>query len=319
VQSHEIVDPAQPRRRAIEALIARWLGSRSMAPMGFLVRVHLFDFAEERRIFVAETAAGLCGLLGLIPVYARDGWFLEDLLRAPDAPNGTSELLIDRAMRETAADGCEYVTLGLAPLAGDVAGWLRAARKFGRHLYDFSGLRAFKAKFLPRRWAPIYLSFPAGGSSYIALYDSLAAFARGGVLRFGISTLLRGPDVVLRAMLLALLPWTVALAALDADHFFPAASVKWAWVGLDIGLIAALAVLIRRFRARLARALTFVIAADALLTLVEALLFNLPRAHGYAELAALAVAVAAPALAAIMLENARRRRTSGTQNPLAAY
>jgi len=319
VQAHEIVDPEQPRRRAIEALIARWLGSRSMAPMGFLVRVHLFDFAEERRIFVAETDAGLCGLLGLIPVYARDGWFLEDLLRAPEAPNGTSELLIDRALRETAADGCEYVTLGLAPLAGDVAGWLRTARKLGGHLYDFSGLRTFKAKFVPYRWAPIYLSFPAGRSSYLAIYDSLAAFAQGGVLRFGIATLLRGPDVVLRALLLALLPWTLALASLDAAHFFPAAAVKWAWVGLDVALIAALAWLNRRFRPGLARLLTYVIAGDALLSLVEALFFNLPRAHGGVELSALAVAVLAPALAAIVLENARRRRASGTRNPPAPY
>jgi phosphatidylglycerol lysyltransferase len=310
VQAHEVAHPEQPRRRAIEDLIARWSSSRSMAPMAFLVRVHLFDFAEERRIFVAETEAGLCGLLGLIPVYARDGWFLEDLLRAPDAPNGTTELLIDRAMRETAADGCEYVALGLSPLAGDVDGWLRAARKLGRSLYDFSGLRAFKAKFLPRQWAAIYLSFPVGNSSYLAIYDTLAAFAQGRVLRFGIATLLRGPDVVLRALMLALLPWTFALASLDAARYFPAAWVKWAWVGLDVGLLAALYALTRHFRRALGLVLTYVIAADAVVTCVEALLFNLPRAQGYMEHVALVIAVCAPAFAAVVLKNAWKRRSA---------
>ena len=60
------------------------------------------------------------GFAGVVPVYARRGRFIEDLLRAPEAPNGTSELLVDAAMREAASDGVRYVTLGLAPLAGEV-------------------------------------------------------------------------------------------------------------------------------------------------------------------------------------------------------
>jgi phosphatidylglycerol lysyltransferase len=195
VTAAEIAD-TQPMRQAIEALIARWLKARNMAPMGFLVRVHLFDFVEERRVFVAESRAGLCAMLALVPVYARAGWFLEDLVRAPDAPNGTAELLVDSAMREAAADGCGYVTLGLAPLAGAVDRWLRAARKLGGGLYDFAGLRAFKAKFMPREWVPIYLSYPRGANSYVAIYDSLVAFSHVGLLRFGIASFLRGPALV---------------------------------------------------------------------------------------------------------------------------
>src|SRR5690349_1727060 len=41
-------------RVAIEGLIQRWLASRTIAPMGFLVQVDPFAFPERRRYFVAE-------------------------------------------------------------------------------------------------------------------------------------------------------------------------------------------------------------------------------------------------------------------------
>jgi phosphatidylglycerol lysyltransferase len=306
----EIAQPELPMRRAIDHLVARWLASRSMAPMGFLVRVSLFEFAAERRIFVAETAAGLCGALVLAPVYARSGFLLENLLRAPDAPNGTTELLVDHAMRDCAAEGCDYLTLGLAPLAGDVDRWLRAARKLGRGLYDFSGLRAFKAKFMPREWAPIFLSHPRTQSSYWTLYDTLVAFAQGGLLRFGIATLLRGPALVLRALSVFLIPWTYLLAVADAERFFPAAWIKWSWVGFDLCLLLALNALTRRFRPALALVLACVIGADAGLTLLEALTFNLPHLRSGAEAAAMTIAVAGPTLASVVLRNVWKRSLS---------
>ena len=51
-------------------------------------------------------------------------------------------------------------TLGLAPLAGQMPGPLRAARALGTPLYDFRGLRAFKGKLRPGRWDPILLAYP---------------------------------------------------------------------------------------------------------------------------------------------------------------
>jgi phosphatidylglycerol lysyltransferase len=303
----EIAQPELPMRQAIQALVRRWLRSRSMAPMGFLVQVHLFDFIEERQLFVAENASGLCGVLMLVPVYARGGYLVEDLLRAPATPNGTSELLIDAAMRYCAAEGCSFLTLGLAPLAGEVGPWLRLARRLGRGLYDFAGLRAFKAKLMPSEWAPIYISYPRERSALLAIHDTLAAFAHGGLVRFGVASLLRGPPFLLHALMVMLLPWTTALAWLDGERYFPSPWLKWAWVCFDLALIAALGNLIRRPRPHIARLLSRVIAADASLTLIEALWFNLPRAHHGYEFAAMAIAVAAPAGASLVLRNVWRR------------
>ncbi|HEU4539019.1 MAG TPA: hypothetical protein VFS00_33090, partial [Polyangiaceae bacterium] len=99
--------------------------------------------------------------------------------------------LVDAAMRAAAAEGSPYVTLGLAPLAGPLPAGLRLARTWGKALYDFDGVRAFKAKLRPTTWDTIYLAYPRGSSGALALYDALRAFARGSFLRFGFATLRR--------------------------------------------------------------------------------------------------------------------------------
>jgi phosphatidylglycerol lysyltransferase len=163
-------------QRAIEHVARRWQAQRPLAPMEFLVRLELFSFPEERRCFVAEQAGRIVGVAGVVPVPARAGWFIEDLVRDPSAPNGTAELLIDGVMRWAAAQGCGWLTLGLAPLAGDVSPLLRAVRRSGRVLYDFSGLQRFRAKLEPQHWMPIYLSHPTSQHGWRSLLDALGAF-----------------------------------------------------------------------------------------------------------------------------------------------
>lgn len=309
VAPSEIEDEGSPLRGEIEALIARWIGAKSMPPMGFLVHVHPFLFAEQRRLFVARRSGALVGFVGVVPVYQRNGWFIEDLIRAPDTPNGTVELLVDAAMRAAADDGSDYVTLGLAPLAGEVENWLHTARKYGAALYDFAGLRAFKSKFRPRQWAPVYLSYPPGETSYRAIYDGLVAFARGGLLRFGLETLLRGPDIVIRALTWLLVPWTIALSSVDPARWFPARWVQLGWAGFDAVLFALLLAQTLRWRNWLGRSLVALTALDAALTLLEVSWFDIPRLRGPAELLVLVLAVCAPTLACIALSNAQRRVT----------
>src|SRR5690606_14525989 len=138
--------PGHAVRARLDALIRRWLATKQIAPMGFLVQLDPFSFPEEKRYFIAERDGEIVGFLAVIPVYARGGWFFEDLLRDPSAPNGTVELLVDAGMRAAAAENVEQVTLGLAPLAGEVSPWLRFARRWGKPLYDFEGLHTFKSK-----------------------------------------------------------------------------------------------------------------------------------------------------------------------------
>lgn len=298
-------------RSEIEALITRWLDTKPMQPMGFLVRVAPFAFAEERRLFVARCGDRLVGFASVVPVYARNGWFVENLVRAPDAPNGTTELLVDSVMRDAAAMQSQYVTLGLAPLAGTVPAPLRWLRTYVSGLYDFAGVHSFKAKLRPREWASIHLSYPPEQTSHAALYDSLAAFARGGLLRYGLETLLRGPPIVVRVLALLLVPWTAILAGADTERWFPSPWVQWFWVTFDIGLALALFWLGVRWRPRLASVLLVLVAGDAIVTFLEVIVFNLPRLSSFVEGLVVTAAIVAPLLASVVLRNARRRSLRG--------
>ena len=188
VAAADIADRATAVRRAAERLIDRWLATRAMAPMGFLVRVRPFELPEERRYFVAERDARLIGLIAAVPIYQRGGWLLQDFVRDPAAPNGTMELLFGEAMRGLAAERAGHATLGLAPLAG-VGGGLAAIRDVTGWLYDFEGLRAWKSKLRPHGWEPVYLAWPRGRGAIGPTLDCLRAFAHGSFRRFAGATL----------------------------------------------------------------------------------------------------------------------------------
>jgi phosphatidylglycerol lysyltransferase len=335
IRALEAVEAAVPETRtraAIEAVVGRWLGARELPPMGFLARVEPLAALPDQRLFLAEirdeapteirdetateirdeTAVGraLVGVLSVVPIHGRDGWLLQNLLRAPGAPNGTAEALVDAAMREAQARGLTFLTLGLAPLAGDVPPPLRLARRAGRRLYNFAGLHAFKAKLRPARWDAMFLCYPSDGSATRAVVDVLSAFARGGLLRYGLRALARGPAIAVTILLALLVPWTAMLAAADAGRWFPRPWVKWAWVVFDLLLIVGLSLLERRWRQWLVRLLAIAIAADAAVTAIEALAWNVPRAHGVLDALLVAVAIAGPTLAAFVLWGAAGRERS---------
>jgi len=242
-----------------------------------------------------------------VPVFARRGWFVEDLIRAPEAPNGTAELLIDAAMRAAAAEGSRYLTLGLAPLAGAIGPWLRVARRTGLPLYDFRGVHAFKAKLRPQTWSPVFLSYPRGQPGIATVYDALAAFARGGLLRFGLQTLLRRPAVLIQALALILIPWTILIALAPSARWFPSPAVKWGWVAFDAALAAALMSLARHWRRGLDTVLATLVTADAAVTLGQAAAWNLRHGPRNAvTVVVAAISVVAPSLAAALLWIGRR-------------
>jgi phosphatidylglycerol lysyltransferase len=81
-------------------------------------------------------------------------------------------------------------------------------------------------------------------------------------------------------------------------------------VAFDVGIATALLRLSRDWVEPLGSALAVAVTLDAALTAIEALLFNVPRIRSPGEACVTALAVLAPALAALVLWRARLRRRS---------
>ena len=178
----------------LQRCLAEWLATRKLPPLHFLVEPETLGRVLDRRVFVAaRQGREPVAFLVASPVPGRRGWLIEQIVRGRAAPNGTAELLLAHAAHAVAADGAEYFTLGLSPLSrrggvpahGDpawlrlVLGWVRA---HGRRFYDFEGLDAWKAKFVPERWEPVHAIAAGRRCPPRALWAIAGAFSRGSPL-----------------------------------------------------------------------------------------------------------------------------------------
>jgi phosphatidylglycerol lysyltransferase len=174
----------------LQRCLDEWLKTRGLPSLHFLVEPDTLDTLEDRRIYVAERKGQAVGFLVASPIPKRKGWLIEQIIRGKKAPNGTAELMLDAAFCDLAAGGAELVSLGLSPLskrAGIVQenqpfwiklmlGWMRA---HGRRFYNFDGLDAFKAKFLPQSWEPVWAITSERRISPRTLWAITGAFADG--------------------------------------------------------------------------------------------------------------------------------------------
>lgn len=177
----------------LSACLHAWLSTRGLPPLHFLVEPETLGRLYDRRVFVARQQSGaapqVVGFLVASPVPARHGWLIEQNIRSPEAPNGTCEVLLDAAFRALHSDGADYLTLGLAPLSRRAKiepprqhlllraalAWMRA---HGRRFYNFDGLDAYKAKFQPQGWEPIYAITGGHRLGVRTLYAIAAAFGQ---------------------------------------------------------------------------------------------------------------------------------------------
>jgi len=272
----------------------------------------------ESAPLTSEREGVLVALARVVTVPRRDGWFIEHLVRAPDAPNGTVELLVDAVLRTARARDVAWLTLGLAPLAGEVPPLLRVARRLTPWLYDFEGLRAFKSRLRPDAWDPIYVSRPSRQGAALTVLDVLAAFTPRGLVRFGALALARGPAGVIAGLAALLVVWMALLAASSPAQWFAGhTAVKWAWVAYDALIVGGLVHLVRRPRVRTASVLLALVGVDAVLTPIEAFAWNAHRLRGALDALIFVAACLAPPFAALVLWGARSRlaASAGSHTP----
>jgi phosphatidylglycerol lysyltransferase len=170
----------------IRCTLLEWLRSRRLPPMHFLVEAEVFSgVVDDRVLLTARRENHIVAFLVASPVAARNGFLIEELARSPQAPNGTSELLIDAAMNRFAEAGSTYATMGLVALAAGTTRenplWLRGlmsiARAHANRFYNFRGLERFRAKMNPADWEPLYAISNERRFSPQALYAVGGAFS----------------------------------------------------------------------------------------------------------------------------------------------
>lgn len=179
----------------LRPVLREWLSTRRMLPLHFLVEPDLLQNLEDRRVFVALKQGRPLAYLIATPIPARQGWLIEQIVRGRQAPNGTSELLVDAAMCAAQDEGREYLTLGLVPLARYSAEsrernpwWVRLAfawmREHATRFYNFKGLESFKVKFRPTHWEPVYARIANSPFRPGALYAIAGVFGGMAPPRF---------------------------------------------------------------------------------------------------------------------------------------
>jgi phosphatidylglycerol lysyltransferase len=173
----------------LRCVLHEWLNGRTLPPLHFLVEPNILDGElHDRIILLARRRDEPVAFLVASPVRARNGYLVELLARTAAAPNGTSELLIDAAMRRFASEGRGYATLGLVALTHAAEeemrfnpAWLRVLLRFARahanRFYNFRGLEQFRVKLAPQQWEPIYAISNERHFSPATLYAIGAAFS----------------------------------------------------------------------------------------------------------------------------------------------
>jgi lysylphosphatidylglycerol synthetase-like protein (DUF2156 family) len=153
--------------RGMEQVAADWLRARR-GPQVYVTPVDLFGERAGKRWFYARAGGRVVGVLSTVRLDARKGYLLDHHLAAPDAPAGTSEMLVVQALEAFRAEGCECATFGPAPAAELSEIWhlgslserlARAIFSTAGRMFHLDARSHYRRKFQPAREEPAYLLF----------------------------------------------------------------------------------------------------------------------------------------------------------------
>jgi len=174
----------------IEWCAEAWLRERGGFTFRLFSQLRPLDGAEEKRYFIARQDGRMTAFVACSPIYARSGWYIEDIIRVPGAAYGTTELLVTTALDCLRDEGYSMATLGLSPFADlrrdehhpgrtRVLGAILAALG---PFYNMRGYQHYKKKFAPTWFEPVYVAFRRDRVSFGLLWDLANAVIPGGSL-----------------------------------------------------------------------------------------------------------------------------------------
>jgi phosphatidylglycerol lysyltransferase len=167
-------------REAIARVERAWKAARPERNNDSFLRTRPMENAHLRRYFVVETPARMESFLVCSPVSAR-GWYLQDLVRLPDAPRGAAELALRTAIETFQRDRFNFATGGIVPFfdpdgahaadAGARSGPATWVIPYFDRLFHFHGMQQFRAKFSASRLVDVYALYWPGILTPLVAWD----------------------------------------------------------------------------------------------------------------------------------------------------
>jgi lysylphosphatidylglycerol synthetase-like protein (DUF2156 family) len=168
--------------RLLSDVARSWLSARR-GPQIFLAPVRLFSERSGRRWLYARCHQRVIGVLSMDRV--RSGWLFEHVLATPDAPSGTTELLVVRALAMLGGEGWGFVSFGPAPsleLTRTIGlSWVsdrlaRAVLDTCAHVFHLDNRTRYRKKFQPVRVEDLFVLFDPPAIGLREVYGLMRAF-----------------------------------------------------------------------------------------------------------------------------------------------
>jgi phosphatidylglycerol lysyltransferase len=153
----------------VESVVERWRASLGRPEANSFMRTAPLALPELKRLYVARRNGAAEAVLACAHLPATGAWYFEDLVRAPDAVNGATELLVATALERLREDGAPGAAFALAPMRGvrdqldpraRRLAWILEGviRRLDRR-YGFRAIARYEARFAPTEWRPRYVCF----------------------------------------------------------------------------------------------------------------------------------------------------------------
>jgi len=172
---------------ALREISDNWLATKSTAEKGFSIGFFQESYLCQCPCAIVEKAGKPVAFANLWTTNACNELSVDLMRYGHDAPKGVMDYLFVQIMLWGRAQGNQWFSLGMAPLAGLerhrlAPAWHKLGRflyRYGETFYNFDGLRHYKEKFQPE-WRPRYLAAPPGAALPRILLD-VTALVSGGL------------------------------------------------------------------------------------------------------------------------------------------
>lgn len=143
--------------RKIESVSSEWLKAKK-GPQIYLANVNLFESKTGKRWFYAHKGNEVVGALLLNQLEIHQGWLINLLMATPNAPSGTSEMLVIKLLEVLRQEGCTYVSFGGATgnKLGEIVGLGKCSQciahlgfQLAKWIFPLDARQAYWKKFHP--------------------------------------------------------------------------------------------------------------------------------------------------------------------------